>query len=162
KRGPLPGGVTKDAPKLASLFLRADNKRTPFVQGAKRFINAVARRYSSYGTDFRWLTALKLSVVSCYRVPETKSVRYFDFHKNKWRKKKLAVGDKDEIEPKGANRAAGANFIHSMDGVGGHLGMIALAAAKENIPLMTIHDCFGCVAPHVLRLLNIVRPTFNE
>jgi DNA-directed RNA polymerase len=162
KRGPLPVGITKDAPKLASLILHADNKRTPFVQSAKRFINAIAKRYSDHGIDWRWLSGLGLPVINCYRLPETKRVRYFDFHKNKWRKKKIAIGDAEEIESKGASRAAGANFIHSMDGVGGHLGMIALEAAKQNIQLLSIHDCFGCTAPQYLRLLSIVRDTFGQ
>jgi DNA-directed RNA polymerase len=74
----------------------------------------------------------------------------------------VAIGDTDEIESKGAKRAAGANFIHSMDGVGGHLGMIALEAAKQNIQLLSIHDCFGCTAPQYLRLLSIVRDTFTQ
>jgi DNA-directed RNA polymerase len=64
KRGPLPAGITKDAPKLASLILHADNKRTPFVQSCKKFINAIVRRYSDYGIDFRWVTKLGLPVVN--------------------------------------------------------------------------------------------------
>jgi DNA-directed RNA polymerase len=162
KRGPLPLGITKLAPKLASLILHADNKRTPFVQDAKKFINAIARRYSKHGIDFRWMTNLGVGVINCCRLTETTRVRYFDFHKNKWRKKTVAVRDTDEIDRLGANRAAGANFIHSMDGIGGHLGMIALEAAKENIPIMTVHDCVGPPAPYYLRTLNIVRDTFVQ
>ncbi len=72
------------------------------------------------------------------------------------------MGDTDEIERKGAIRAAGANFIHSQDGVGGHLGMIALEARKEKIPLMSIHDGYGTLATRALSLLCIARDTFAK
>ena len=38
--------------------------------------------------------------------------------------------------------------------------MVALEAAKEGIPLVTVHDCFGTTAPHAARLLDIVREQF--
>jgi DNA-directed RNA polymerase len=159
ERGPLPDGWEKHVPKLASLALHADNKRTPYVQGAKKFINAIARLYSKHGLDWRWPTKLGLPVVNIYRKRLTKRVRYYDFKTQKWRKKKLAIGYSNEIDALKANKAAGANFIHSMDGVGAHLGMIALEAAKENMQLISIHDCFGCLATRAGRLHAIVRET---
>jgi DNA-directed RNA polymerase len=34
--------------------------------------------------------------------------------------------------------------------------MVALAARQANIPLATIHDCFGTLAPHVGQLNEIL------
>jgi DNA-directed RNA polymerase len=51
-----------------------------------------------------------------------------------------------------------ANFVHSSDAC--HLHMIANAAEKEAIPLVSIHDCFGTIAPKVGALLNTVRDQF--
>jgi DNA-directed RNA polymerase len=49
---------------------------------------------------------------------------------------------------------ATANFTHSVDAC--HLQMVALAARQANIPLATIHDCFGTLAPHVGQLNEIL------
>jgi DNA-directed RNA polymerase len=53
-----------------------------------------------------------------------------------------------------------ANFIHSSDAC--HLQMVANATAKEAIPLVTIHDCFGTTAPHAKRLNEIIREQFVQ
>jgi DNA-directed RNA polymerase len=38
--------------------------------------------------------------------------------------------------------------------------MVALAAADEKIPMVSVHDCFGCLAPHAARLNEIIRERF--
>jgi DNA-directed RNA polymerase len=38
--------------------------------------------------------------------------------------------------------------------------MIALAAADVKIPLTSVHDCFGCLAPDAERLNQIIREQF--
>ena len=40
--------------------------------------------------------------------------------------------------------------------------MVANATAKEAIPLVTIHDCFGTTAPHARRLNEIIREQFVQ
>ena len=38
-----------------------------------------------------------------------------------------------------------------------HLIRTVLAAAREDIPGLTIHDCFSCLAPHAGRFSSIIR-----
>src|SRR5262249_9220550 len=71
----------------------------------------------------------------------------------------LIAGDTDDVDD-GAWRKVTANFVHSSDA--GHLQMVANVAAKEAIPLVTIHDCFGTTAPHAKRLNEITRQQFVE
>ena len=76
------------------------------------------------------------------------------------RSTKLAVGDKDGINKKKAENAITANFVHSADAA--HLQLVALAAAKEGINMVSVHDCFGTIAPDAGRLNDIIRDQFID
>src|SRR5262249_28887271 len=54
--------------------------------------------------------------------------------------------------------AAAANLIQSLDAA--HLQMVVNAAAAEGIQMVSVHDCFGCLAPHAKRLNEIIREQF--
>ena len=41
-----------------------------------------------------------------------------------------------------------------------HLQMVAIAAAAENIAMVSVHDSFGCLAPHAQRFNEIIREQF--
>jgi hypothetical protein len=71
---------------------------------------------------------------------------------------KLAVGDKPGIAKKKATNAVTANFVHSIDAA--HLQLVALAADREGINLVTVHDCFGATASQAARLNEIIREEF--
>ena len=160
-RGALPEGAHHLMPKLASSITRKIRERAPLVEGAKKFVRAIAKLYATNGQHFRWTTRLGLPVLNAYSVAKPKRVRVL--FNGRWRKVKLAIGYTDEIDDearKAAVRAAGANLIHSQDAC--HLQMVALEAAKENIQLMTIHDCFGALATRTARLFDIVRAQFDE
>jgi DNA-directed RNA polymerase len=68
------------------------------------------------------------------------------------------VGDKDGIKKGKAANAITANFVHSIDAA--HLQLVALAAAKEGINMVSVHDCFGTIAPHAGRLNEIICDQF--
>ena len=55
----------------------------------------------------------------------------------------------------GAKKAITANFVHSCDAA--HFQLTALAAAREGINMVGVHDCFGTIAPHAGRLNEIIR-----
>jgi DNA-directed RNA polymerase len=151
----------KSALKLASAIDRAIKGRTPLVEGAKKFVRAVAGCYAGNGKHFHWTTPLGLPVLNAYNTKIFKRVRT-PFNGG-WKWTKLAIGYKDEIDDdarRAAVRGASANLIHSLDAC--HLQMVALQAAKQNIQLMTIHDCFGCIATRSAQLFDIVRIEFDR
>jgi DNA-directed RNA polymerase, mitochondrial len=76
------------------------------------------------------------------------------------RSTKLTVGDKDGINKKKAANAVTANFVHSVDAA--HLQLVAVVAAKEGIEMVSVHDCFGTIAPHAGRLNEIIRDQLTE
>jgi len=74
------------------------------------------------------------------------------------RRVKLTIGDRDGIDKKKAVNAVTANFIQSLDA--SHLQLVALAAANDGIVMVSVHDCFGTVAPDVGRLGEAIREQF--
>ena len=64
----------------------------------------------------------------------------------------IADGVKDEIDYDGVRYAAAPNFVHSLDAA--HL--IKVVNAAEGIDLLTVHDCFYCLAPQATRLHEII------
>jgi DNA-directed RNA polymerase len=72
----------------------------------------------------------------------------------------VAVGSLTEINGRDAAQAAAANFTHSCDAA--HLQMLALAAAKEGIQMVPVHDCFGCLAPRARRFKEIINKQFFD
>ena len=105
----------------------------------------------------RWETLLGLLVLNAYYEPiiDTISVKI----DGKRRRTELITGDTDDIHTK-ANTSVTANFVHSFDAC--HLHMVANAVAKEAIPLVPIHDCYGFLAPHAKRGNEVIREQFVE
>jgi DNA-directed RNA polymerase, mitochondrial len=73
---------------------------------------------------------------------------------------KLIAGDTDDIDDQKAANSVTANFVHSADAV--HLQMVVLAAAKEGVNIVSIHDCFGTIAPRAERFNAILREQFVQ
>jgi DNA-directed RNA polymerase, mitochondrial len=106
----------------------------------------------------RWTTPLGLPVINRYHAPKIKNISVSLGDKR--RRVKFAVGDKPGIAKKKAVNAITANFVHSIDAA--HLHLVVLAADKESIDLVTVHDCFGTIAPHAARLNEIIREQFVQ
>jgi DNA-directed RNA polymerase len=68
---------------------------------------------------------------------------------------KIAVGVHDRAKKKKTIQSAAANFTHSLDAA--HLVKVVNAAASEGITnILTVHDCFYCLAPQATRLQKII------
>jgi DNA-directed RNA polymerase len=106
----------------------------------------------------RWDTALKLPVVNAYYEPIPPQ-RFSVKIDGKRRRANLIMGDTDDVGTK-AITSVTANFVHSSDAC--HLHMVGNAIAKEAIPSVTIHHCYGFVAPHAKRGNEILREQFVE
>ena len=68
--------------------------------------------------------------------------------------REFIVGDKKEVWEECAGKGAAANFVHSADAA--LLHFVALACAKAGISLVTVHDCFGALAPRAGQLNEIL------
>jgi DNA-directed RNA polymerase len=143
---------------------------TPECNEVLRFLRHIARVYVKYGKQMRWDTLCGLPVINSYYLPDEQTITTstLALRKDKQtgeRKKvrvrkrmKRVVGDKDDIDKKGAIKGAAPNFVHSIDAC--FLHMVANACAAEGIPLLPIHDCFSTLAPFAARLNRILREQF--
>ena len=116
------------------------------------------RGVANSGKQLRWETLLGLPVINAYYGTEFKNIS--TKFNGKRRRVKLAIGNTPDVSKADAIKGAAANYIHSIDAL--HLHMIALAADAEGIEMVSVHDCFGCIAPHAPRFREIISNTFSE
>jgi DNA-directed RNA polymerase len=152
------GQSTKDAHKLAKAAYDVIEELMPTAKTLRSFLEKIAKVYTECNKPMRWETPLGLPVLNAYYEP-LPSQRFSVTIAGKRRRADLITGDTDDVD-NGAWRKTTANFVHSSDAC--HLHMVANATAKEAIPLATIHDCFGTIAPHARRLNEIVRQQFVQ
>jgi DNA-directed RNA polymerase len=147
---------TKGAKQLAHAIYDVIEDMVPRAKAVRDFLEELAKLCAANGKSLRWTTPLDLPVINAYHEAETKRIAVP--LNGRRRKVKLVVGDKDDIDEEKAANAVTANFVHSADAC--HLQLVALAAAREGIEMATVHDCFGCVAPHAERLKEIIPEQF--
>jgi DNA-directed RNA polymerase, mitochondrial len=150
------GQSTKGAKELAHAIYDAIEGEVPRAKAVRDFLKKLVKICAKHGKALRWTTILGLPIINVYHKPDTRD--YTVPLRGRRRHITLTVGDKPDIDPKQAADAVTANFIHSLDAT--LLHMVAVAAAKEGIEIVTVHDCFGCIAPHAARLNEIIREEF--
>ena len=147
-------------PKAAKLIAHEINNSiegmVPKAKEVRDFLEGLVKMCAEKGLPLRWTTPPGLPVINRYHEPEIKIIPVS--LKGRRRRVKLAVGDKPAIAKKKATNAVTANFVHSIDAA--HLQFVALAADREGINLVTVHDCFGATAPQAARLNEIIREEF--
>jgi DNA-directed RNA polymerase len=104
----------------------------------------------------RWSSPLGMPIINCYHQPKKERIPISI--NGRRRRMNLITGDKDAISKVDAKDAVTANFVHSVDAA--HLQLVALAAAKENIGMASVHDCYGFLAPNAGRGNEIIREQF--
>jgi DNA-directed RNA polymerase len=150
------GMSAKGAHKLAKVIYNAIEELMPAAKVVRDFLEGVAKVCAKYDKPLRWTMPLGLPILNAYYDPIKE--RYSVKINGRRRRTDVTIGDTDDIDPTGSRNSVTANFVHAADAC--HLQMVALAADKENIPLATIHDCFGTLAPRAKRLNEILREQF--
>jgi DNA-directed RNA polymerase len=128
----------------------------PKAHATLKFLRRLASLLAKENKLLGWTNALGLPVINAYFKPDIR--RLGISHRGRRWQFRFTVGDTTEVKKGKAANAAAANFTHSVDAT--HLQMVATAAAKEGIPLATVHDCFGTIAPHAARLKEIIPEQF--
>jgi DNA-directed RNA polymerase, mitochondrial len=147
---------TSGAKKLAHVIYDNIEDMVPRAKAVRDFLEQLAILCSDENKPLRWTTPLGLPIINCYYKPEKKRIPVL--LNGRRRRVNFIVGDKNDIDKDKATNSATANFVHSVDAA--HLQLVVLAAAKERIDMVSIHDCFGCLAPHASRLNEIIREQF--
>jgi DNA-directed RNA polymerase len=149
---------TTGAMLLAHTIYRAVEGTVPTAKAMRDYLEAVAKLYGKKNKPVRWSTPLGLEVLNAYCRPlPPKKVRVT--LNGRRRRMDLIVGDSPDLNRRQAVTRVTANFIHSCDAA--HLQLVALAAAKEGIQMVSVHDCFGCLAPRAARFKAIIGERFD-
>ena len=125
----------------------------PKAEEAQSFLRRLTRLCAKENEALRWTTPLGFPVINRYHQPIIERIPVYP--NGRRREFSLAVGDKDDIYKSKCANSVAANFVHSMDAC--YLQLVALAVAEEGFELVTVHDCFGCLAPRAGRLNLILK-----
>jgi DNA-directed RNA polymerase len=118
------------------------------------YIQGLAKLQASRGRPLEWKTPSGLPIGNRYYEPNLKTVELTLSGRRV--QHRVADGWKGDIRGDKASNAAAANFVHSMDSA--HLVHTANVAAAEGIvDIAVLHDCYGALAPQVLRFQQLVR-----
>jgi DNA-directed RNA polymerase len=148
----------KGAHHLARAIYDTADRLIPSCKIVREYLQKLAKICAGHNVLPKWDSPLDLPIINDYFEKETET--YVFKHKGQRQTVKLAVGDTDEVDALGSIDGITANVTHSMDAC--HLHLIALAASKENIPIVGIHDCVASTAPNMFRLFDIVRETLAQ
>jgi DNA-directed RNA polymerase, mitochondrial len=141
---------------LADEINKAIENMVPRAKEVRDRLQQLAKLCAKENKPLRWTTPLGLPVHNRYHLPETEIISVT--LNGRRRRVKLVVDDKEGIDKKKAINAVAANFVHSLDAA--HLQSIALGAAEEGISMVSVHDCFGCLAPRAKRFKEIICERF--
>jgi DNA-directed RNA polymerase len=117
------------------------------------YVKDIAKHRAKQGRFLEWKSPSGFPVENRYQKPnnirvECRSGSVRITHK-------IADGVTDKINKKKALDAAAPNFVHSLDAA--HLVKVANAAVSEGISdILTVHDCFYCLAPQADRFHQII------
>jgi DNA-directed RNA polymerase, mitochondrial len=128
----------------------------PRATAVRDFLEQLAKLCAAHGKHLRWPSPLGLPVINCYYEPEIERIPVP--LNGRRRRVNFVVGDTEDIDEAKAINAVTANFVHSVDA--SHLQLIELAASKEGIDMVPVHDCFGCLAPRARSFNNTIREQF--
>jgi DNA-directed RNA polymerase len=146
------------AQKLARDIYNAFLARVPAAEETLDFLVQLSTLMAKEDLPLSWATPfipIEKKITEWIDIPGFTSAAAF--HRRR-RDVKLTLGDKKQIDTKGAANSIGANYVHSYDA--SLLHMIARAAGKNDIDLVTAHDCFAVHAPNAAMLYHIARQAF--
>src|SRR5262249_23546814 len=150
------GLSVKGSKQLAEKIYAAISDMVPHAVVVRDFMQQLADLCSKHDKPLRWRTPLGMPILNLYREPDVETVDLYISGRR--RRYDLVIGDTEDIDKRRARNAATANFVHSIDAA--HLQMVANAAAAEGIEMVSVHDCFCCLAPRAKRYNQIIREQF--
>jgi DNA-directed RNA polymerase len=140
---------------LAQRISEVVGKLMPRAYETMEWLHDLAVALGKRGKFVRWQTPSGFPFVNCYRNPATKRLRFLIGAEPRqktvitgWNGARLAGGQN-------VKSAVVANTVHACDAA--LLMLTVNAAARAGIvDVVTVHDCYGCHAPDVERLREII------
>jgi DNA-directed RNA polymerase len=144
---------------LAKKVLQACKEELAGPQEVMDHLVKVAKHCTAENRFLQWTSPSGFPVENRYRVPN--EVRINCMSGSIRIRHTIADGFTEEIDREQVKRSAAPNFVHSLDAA--HLIKVVNAAANEGITdILTVHDCFSCLAPHAERFQKIITHELSE
>src|SRR5262245_35099350 len=166
RKGSQSNSTTQDAKEIAKAIYKAIGDMVPSAKAVMTFLRHLTRLYAKEGKHLRWTSNLGQQLINCYYEPEEKDLEVKLLARSPtgaryWRRRTvtMVIGDTNQFRTKKAVNSAPANYVHSLDA--DHLKLVALAAKSEGIAMVSVHDCFGSLAPRFKRFNAIIREQFE-
>lgn len=152
---------SKAARYLAGHVYDAILERIKKPAEAMEFLQKIAKALAHEGKPVSWTTPCGIPWINRYHEPDVERISLFlnDGGVKSRARLSITTGDKKDIDKAKAANGVAPNFVHALDA--SHLLLVANAATAEGITgLATVHDSFGCLAPHATRFNQIIREQF--
>jgi hypothetical protein len=118
------------------------------------YIVKVAEHCTDQGRFLEWTSPSGFPVSNRYQVPNIITVICLR-GSDRVATHKIADGFKNEIDRDEVKQAATPNVVHSLDAA--HLIKVVNTAVSNGIAdILTVHDCYSCLAPQATRLHKII------
>jgi DNA-directed RNA polymerase len=139
---------------LANKVLQACELELSAPASVMEYICDVAEHCTDENRFMEWTSPSGFPVSNRYQEPNITTVTCLR-GSDRVARHNVADGATDEIDRNKVKSAAAPNFVHSLDAA--HLVKVVNAAAHEGImDMLTVHDCFYCLAPQATRLHEII------
>jgi DNA-directed RNA polymerase len=145
--------------RSAALFLAKKLRQMcdevlPGPAGIMNYIRDLAAHRRKQELVLEWRTATGFPVANRYQYSRIELVELtLDGIRARH---EVANGAIDKFKTTKTLDSASPNFVHSLDAA--HLIRTVLAANGEDLKdILTVHDCFACLAPHAVRFSQLIR-----
>jgi hypothetical protein len=118
------------------------------------YVCELAQVQAERGQFLSWENPSGFPVSSRYYVSSRRPI----YLSHGWRRSEFVVADGElpKINGRKVKSSAAPNFVHSLDAA--HLARVVNRSVREGIEdVLSIHDCFACLAPHAHRFHEIIR-----
>jgi DNA-directed RNA polymerase len=134
------GLTLKQAQLAAKAIIGAVDQILHGPAKAMQFIQSVAKLLAEEHKSLHWITPAGFPWQSRYHAPNTARIKCKIAGRN--RRITVTIGDLPEVIRDKSKDSSAPNLVQGLDAA--HLQLVALSAGE--IPLVTVHDCFGCLA----------------
>jgi DNA-directed RNA polymerase, mitochondrial len=142
---------------LAQRIMEAAKQVLPGPTRAKKFIRELAKERADNDKVLEWTTPSGFPWANRYHESNIETLHMET--RGEYFRCRVGEGYKLDVLKGKAMNAAAPNFVHGLDA--SHLiNVVNEAASRGRTDIITIHDCFGCLAPQARMLSGIVRQQF--
>ncbi len=141
---------------LAKKTLEACEQLLNGPTAVMEYIRKLTVHCTEEGRFLEWFSPTNFPVSNRYQISNYETIKVYHTVDDLIIRHRIPNGVTGELDADDALNGSAPNFVHSLDA--SHLIRAVNAAVAEDIvDVVTVHDCFSCLAPHARRFNQIIR-----